>query len=390
MAIAIDDYRWLVSEAATPWLARAAESAGPSVQWIERLRKDLSADRAALVVEQAELRRRARTKFSLADKMFFTAQGLEQATDERLADYKAGRFIPGAAVADLCCGIGGDLMALAKRGPGMGIDVDPKVVLLANANLSVAGGEGSARAGDATNFSVSQFSQWHCDPDRRASGRRTTRVEQFSPPLESFNRLFEEQPSAAFKLAPATVAPQSWVEQAELEWLGSRRECRQQVAWFGSLARHAGRRAATIVEKDAVRTIVGDASDEMPMAGGCRRYVFEPHAAVLAAKLTSALCAEHGLAAVSTAAAYLTSDSLVADAALDAFEVGDVLPFDRKRLKAYCREHHLGRLEVKKRGVQIEPNRLVRELGSSGDEQAVILLAPVSGRVVAIVARRVR
>ena len=61
----------------------------------ERLRKDLSLQRAHLVVEQIELRRRAREKFSLAEKMYLTRKGLEQATDERLAAYKASRFPPG-------------------------------------------------------------------------------------------------------------------------------------------------------------------------------------------------------------------------------------------------------------------------------------------------------
>ena len=73
------------------------------------------------------------------------------------------------------------------------------------------------------------------------------------------------------------------------------------------------------------------------------------------------LCREHGLAAVSAEIAYLTSDRLLADPALSAFEVVDVLPLDRKQLKAYCREHAIGRLEVKKRGVPIDPERCERK-----------------------------
>jgi hypothetical protein len=66
-----------------------------------------------------------------------------------------------------------------------------------------------------------------------------------------------------------------------------------------------------------------------------------------------------------------------------------MLPFDRKRLKAYCRQHNIGCLEVKKRGVDIEPNRLAREIASAGDEPATIFLAPIGGQVMAIVTRRI-
>ena len=94
---------------------------------------------------------------------------------------------------------------------------------------------------------------WHCDPDRRADGRRTTRGELFEPPLDALARLLGQNSNAAIKLAPATEAPASWQASAELEWLGSRGECRQQVAWFGELARYPGRRAATVVDAAAAR-----------------------------------------------------------------------------------------------------------------------------------------
>jgi hypothetical protein len=306
-----------------------------------------------------------------------------------LAGYKAARFPAGKTVADLCCGIGGDLIALARRGAVVGIELDPLVAILASANLRAIGCDGHVTVDDAATFDVRQCSGWHCDPDRRATGKRTTRVEQFAPPLESLKALQRQQFAAAVKLAPATEAPRGWTEQAELEWLGSRGECRQQVAWFNGLARYPGRRAATIMEADEARTVVGDADQDLPVAASCGRYVFEPHAAVLAAKLTAALGREHALTAISPAVAYLSGDKQVQDAALAAFEVQDVLPFDRKRLKAYCRERGLGRLEVKKRGVDVDPNRLALELAASGDEQAVILLAPLNGKVAAIVARRV-
>jgi len=57
-------------------------------QWLAR-RFPATIARAA--VERAILRRRARIKFSCADRMYFTREALEQATSEPLAQYRATR-----------------------------------------------------------------------------------------------------------------------------------------------------------------------------------------------------------------------------------------------------------------------------------------------------------
>jgi hypothetical protein len=351
----------------------------------------LSAARAHLVVEQVELRERACDKFALAERMFFTRKGLEQATDEQIAAHKAARF-PAGSIADLCCGMGGDAIAMARRAKVAAVDQDDIACLLADANArvcSVESGRLRSSAGNAAQFPVEQFAAWHIDPDRRPQGSRTSRVDLFHPPLAAIEALLARNGQAAIKLAPAADAPDAWLAAAELQWLGSRGECRQQVAWFGSLARHAGRRAATIVDAAAgPRTIIGEGDEPIPAAAALDRYLYEPHNAVLAAHLTGALCREHALAAVSGGIAYLTNDSLVIDPALAAFEVREVLPFDLKQLKAWCREHRIGCLEVKKRGVEMDPEKLRKAIISDGDESATLIVTPVSSKTRVIVAKR--
>jgi hypothetical protein len=392
----IEDYRWLLSGAGERWLAAAGEemAAGGqlSVSAMARLRKDLSAEQAHLVVEQIELRKRAQEKFSLAERMFFTRKGLEQATDEQIAKYKAARFPPGQLIMDLCCGIGGDLIALAMGRDCLGADRDEVCVLLAQRNCEVY--RGSAKVfqemAEQAVARVGSSQAWHIDPDRRPANRRTTRAEFFEPSLALLEQMLKVNPKGAIKLAPATEAPANWREVVELEWIGSRGECRQQVAWFGNLARSPGQQAATIVDAPgAPRTVIGQADERVPIAPQLGRYLYEPHAAVLAAKLTATLCREHGLEAVAAGVAYLTGDKLVDDPALDGFEILDVLPLERKQLKSYCREHAIGRLEVKKRGVEIEPEQLRREVIGVGDEERTLLVSRVGEQVRVMVARRV-
>src|SRR5207244_5346526 len=112
-----------------------------------RLRRDftsLSASASSAAVTQATLRRRGRKKFgSDADRLWLTPDGLEQATSAAVAAHRARRFAElgsrlGRAprVADLCCGIGGDLGALAAAGCDVvGVDRDEEAVLAATANV---------------------------------------------------------------------------------------------------------------------------------------------------------------------------------------------------------------------------------------------------------------
>ena len=388
-----DPFVWLTSQEAAPYIRLAAElTADPSslVRLTANLRKSLSAEQAHLVLEQIELRRRAKEKFAAAETMFFAPKALMQASDEVIAAYKAARFPVGGVFADLCCGIGGDLLALAEQGICVGVDRDATLVHLAQRNCDVTGRVGGrAVVADAATFPVQDFAAWHIDPDRRPSGKRTTQVDFYEPPREVLEELLTKNPQAAIKLAPAAEVPVHWEQAAEREWLESRGECRQQVAWFGALARQPGEKAATIVDsRGSPRTVRGRGEGPVPIAKNIGRYVYEPAAAVLAARLTQVLCDEHKIAAVSSKAMYLAGDSLVKDFALAGFEVLDVLPLDERLLKAWLRQRGIGRLEVKKRGCDVEPEKLRKRLGGEGDEAASLLVCPLGEKVHAIVAQR--
>jgi hypothetical protein len=340
----------------------------------------------------------------------------------------------GQPIADLCCGIGGDLLALAQRGSVVGVERDPVTAALASANLRAVAGRPALRApvadkstegwgestwqdaqiivADAAEFRVAHCAAWHIDPDRRPAGRRTTRVELHDPAPDVVARLLDECPNAAIKLAPAVefgtktngnragVSNVPW-RQAELEWISRKRQCRQLVAWFGSLAGDPGRRRATRLTSQltshlngrapdlVAATFVGSPCMESPVASAIGRYVFGPDVALLAADLTGALAAALQLQCVGSGVAYLTADEPRDSQLLDSFEVLDVMPYQARALKTWLRSRGIGRLEVKKRGVDLDPARVQRELQVPGDEQATLLVCRIRGKTTAILTRRV-
>jgi hypothetical protein len=215
-------------------------------------------------------------------------------------------------------------------------------------------------------------------------------VERFSPAAEELAQLIARNENAAIKLAPASELPEAWPPNVEREWISRDGECRQQTAWFGKLMQSPGERRATLVNRQgsAARTIVGSESQDIPL-GTTGRYLYEPDAAVIASRLAGQLAAECGLTALATGVAYMTCDKLLQDAALAAFEVQDVLPFDIKRLKAWLKSRGVGRVEVKSRDPRTEANQLARQLSAKGESVVTLIIAPTPEGVRAIFAQRI-
>ena len=243
------DYRWLVSPDGRALFGRAPRPSPTSLPGQRRLRADLTADRARPRRRTSRPAGAGSQKIrQTPERLFFTPVGLEQATDGWTAAYKAGRFPAGGRVIDFCCGIGGDLMALAARGPAHGVDRDPVAALFAEANcraLAQTLRSRPARQGPAVTVSVGEVASsrlsaddfWHIDPDRRATGRRTTHVELHDPPAEVIDDLLAAAPAGAVKLAPAADIPDSLARAGRIgvDQLGAR------VPATGRLVRAAGR-----------------------------------------------------------------------------------------------------------------------------------------------------
>ena len=394
----VADYRWLVGEEAAALLTAHADVADP-LALVARLRKSLSAARAALVAEQIGLRRRAVAKFPDAARMFFTPVGLEQATDLVTARYKSQRFPIGGRYDDLCCGIGGDLVAIGARGETVGYDRDQATALFAEANARVTATAAnhyiSVVAESAAAAQIEAASAWHIDPDRRPQGRRTTHLELHEPSLDALEQMLVANGNAAIKLAPGSTPPEAWQTRAECEWISRGGECRQLVLWFGALATDIGLRRATLLAADGTAHSITGAPDDLAhpdayeqVAADFGRYLFEPDAAVLAAHLTESVARRFSIAPLHVGSAYLTGDAPLVDPLLATFEILECLPLDVRKLRAWFAAHDVGRLEIKKRGVDVEPEKLRRELKLSGDESGCLILARRGDRVTALAARR--
>jgi hypothetical protein len=387
----LDDYRWLVTDEAAKWLQHVAKQHENLVSLTSRLRKQLSARRTHLILDQVQLRQRARVKFRAADQMFFTRKGLQQATGQTVAEYKAARFHSAISVVDLCCGIGGDLLALGEGRSVQGVERCAVTALLAATNCCrLSSGTTKVLGRDLVVSDVTDVQAWHLDPDRRIKGGRTVQVQLQQPNDGMITKLLERNRNGAIKLAPASVVPDAWLEQAQIEWISHARECKQSVVWFGELTDKPGSRTATHLTPDGEAEHFHGLWDlPVPVAPDMARFVVEPDPAILAARLTGALAAEKNLYAISSAAAYLTADCPLQSRLAASFEIQEMLPFEVKRIRQLLRARQIGRLELKKRGVEIDLIRLRKQLSCQGEHAGTLLLMPREERTIAVLARRV-
>jgi len=395
----IADYAWLTGPEAALWLTEFAESDHSALRLLERLRKVLGADRSRLIVDQITLRRRATGKFGeLAKQMFFTDLGLQQSTDLWIARYKATRINPEVQAIDYCCGLGGDLLALAEQTSVVGWDRSPETSCFAKANLSTVNCAGSidVQVGNVEDQTPPSNEIWHLDPDRRAEGRRSTQVQWHSPGPEVVDRWLRVAPQGILKLAPAALVPERWQREAELQWISRDRECRQLIVWFGQLATTAGQRRATVLKGSTdnathmvPHSFQGDPGIIAPLSSDLQQYVYEADPAVRAAGLVGSLAVEYDLAALAIGSAYLTSERPLDHPLLSCFQVIDQLPLRIGPLKKHLQSLGVGRLEIKKRGVKIDPEQLRKQLKLRGSDSATLLLGRLGLREIAILAKRI-
>ncbi|NBC11043.1 MAG: class I SAM-dependent methyltransferase, partial [Planctomycetes bacterium] len=96
--------------------ATAAQASLDDVAVHAALRRLGRPELVRMAIELVTARRRAAGKLRHAGRIMADTAGVEQATGSDVARHKAGRFAELAPrrLVDLCCGIGGDAMALAQ------------------------------------------------------------------------------------------------------------------------------------------------------------------------------------------------------------------------------------------------------------------------------------
>lgn len=379
----------------------AIDSTADVARVVSRLRAaGHSPDLVSAVVGQARLRRRAHAKFGeFADRMLFTRAGLEQATRLSVATMHAVRMRQAGmtGVTDLGCGIGGDSLAFAGAGLEVtAVDADEVTAAIAAYNLAPFGAtvrqglaEDNLPAKPAKPAKSATGAIW-LDPARRTAGHSETRrtaASDWSPSLEWCFDVARTHPTA-IKLGPGLdrdLIP----DDVEAQWVSDAGSVVELVLFSGALAREGIRRSALIMRDGQTHELnaATDADDAPVRELG--EFLHEPDGAVIRARLIgdAARMLEAGM--LDEKIAYLTGDAALTSPFVQSFRVRETMPANVKAINTALRRNDIGTLEIKKRGMDIDPAQLRRKLQLRGSAAATLILTRTATGRMAILADRV-
>jgi len=369
------------------------------------LRAAYPVDLVVDALAQHELRLRARAKFSRAMDMFFTRAGLEQASAEVIAVHRLARYAGAGLVADLCCGIGGDLTALAAGRRVLAIDRDPLHLRMALANagaygvaagvtavaadvrdvslggvvgsgLAVGGVVGSGlAAGGVVGSGLAErgVDAAFIDPARRA-GQRRLRAGDSEPPLAWCLGLADTVARTGIKAAPGLprdAVPPAW----ELEFIAVGRDLKEAVAWSPALATATTR--ATVLPGG--HTLTQGTGGPVPVrAPG--RFLLDPSPAVTRAGVVADLARLAGAWKIDEQIAFLSADTAVHTPFARTLQVIDSAPWHQRSLPARLRALDVGAVDIRRRGLAGDVAELHRQLRLSGSRRVTLVMTRVQDR----------
>jgi len=381
----------LISPQGQALLAEVGEidSKADMVKVVSKLRgKGHSAELVATVLTQVKLRRRAKAKFGeFAQTMFFTEEGLEQASRLKVAAIHAGRFRNHGLkrIADLGCGIGAESLAIASLDMEVtAFEIDEVTAALATFNLASFENVKVEQA-DVTTINLDNFDGLFIDPARRDLkdsktniNKRKYDINDFSPSFDFVLEAARTKPTIV-KLGPG-LDHKDIPDDAEAVWVSDDGDLVELTLYFGILRRPEVKRAALLLSPNGTFEITSSDAERLDAPlGELGRYLYEPDASIIRSHLVGNLAISLELNIFSNEIAYLSSDEEVHSPWLKGYEVLENLVFDRKKLKAYLREKNIGVLEIKKRGADITPEQLRRELDPKGTESATLIVTRVDG-----------
>ncbi|MFP4321996.1 MAG: THUMP-like domain-containing protein [Anaerolineales bacterium] len=372
----------------TPQLLDALAARDLSEQYTLALLSELRAkwppEIAAAALQTARLRQQAIIKFDRAGEMFFTPDGLQQATAPAVRTYHAEQLAHTQRVVDIGCGIGADSLALGQSASVIGFDIDPVRVHIARHNARVYRARADFLVADARQPWPLRVKggAFFFDPARRANQRRLFSVKDYIPPLATLHGW--PLKTGLVKLSPGVDTNELAPYEGGLTFVSEQGNLKEALLGLGDFA-FAGRRAVLLPQHIMLQTRGLPAP---PVRSAPLRYMLEPDPAIIRAGCFGELAAHltQPLFRLDEQIAYLTSDAPIDSPWCRQWHVIDWMPFNLKRLRASLRQQGIGRVTVKKRGSPLTPEALQARLAlKHGDREAVIFLTQIMGKHSAVI-----
>lgn len=387
----------------------------------------------------------ARGMFLLCDKL-----ALEQSTAQDIGRWKAKLWPcgndatsdatenatgAGAEVHDLCCGMGGDSFYLPAGLKVTGVDLDENRLAMYSHNLQAFGKNAGTICADVREVARENGAKmpasagngmradyFTIDPARRAlEGENQRDLKNLTPTLEEVIEISRHYRGGMAKLPPG-YPPAEIPDGTEILYLGGHSDCRECLVLFGELAKHpdtvraiiVGKAGETLAEwtrrrdrtletldddlqekldrndslegKDRTYRTATSRSD-LPL-GEIGKYIAEPAPVLIRSHLFNAAALAHDPNAhlISEGIAYVSSDKPLPAPGFSCYEVLAHTEIATGAVRSMLKEHDIGKITLKLRGVKLDPDAETKRLKPKGKSSAILFYTRAKGEKVAILA----
>ncbi len=349
---------------------------------------------------------------------------LEQSTAQDIGRWKANLWPREGSVNDLCCGMGGDSFYLPASLTLTGVDLDENRLAMYMYNLKAFGKDASVKCADVR--SVEGADYFTIDPARRAiEGENQRDLRNLTPTLEEVVEISNHYRGGMAKLPPG-YPPAEIPDGTEILYLGGHSDCRECLVLFGELAKNPDTVRAIIVDKNgetvaewtrrrdrSLETLDDDLQEkldrndslegkdrtyrtatsrsDLPL-GEIGKYIAEPAPVLIRSRIFSdaALACDPGAHLISEGIAYVSSDKPLPAPAFASYEILAHTEIATGAIRAMLKEHDIGKITLKLRGVKLDPDAETKRLKPKGKKTAILFYTRAYGEKVAILTTRIK
>ena len=385
-------------------------------------------DRAA-IMDYMALIPKIQDKFGLGN-LLCDKLALEQSTAQDIGRWKANLWPAdsevgnaGAPVHDLCCGMGGDSFFIPASFKIVGVDLDENRLAMYSHNMEVLGKAASTLCADVREVTNANF--FTIDPARRAQeGENQRDLRNLTPTLEEVVEISKRYQGGMVKLPPG-YPPAEIPDGTEILYLGGHCDCRECLVLFGTLARHPDTVRAVMVDKagnalaqwsrprDRSQETLDDefqekldrndslegkdrtyrtatSRNDLPI-GDIAKYISEPAPILIRSHLFSSAAQAQDPEAhlISEGIAYVASNEPLPAPGFTCYQVIAHSEISTGAVRAMLKEHDIGKLTLKLRGVHLDPDAEIKRLKPQGKKSARLFYTRKAGEKIALLAERI-
>jgi len=329
----------------------------------DQLSKKYNQQERRAIIHYLGILPKIRKKFCLQNTdLICDRLAFEQATAKDISEYKAKMWPSGAKIADLCCGMGGDSFWLPSGIVASGVDIAPERVLMFNENMKRLNLPHRAILQNALEVSARDF--FCIDPARRNG---------LNPSFESVLEISKKFQGGMVKLPPAY--PENEIpKENDVLYLGDSNDCRECLMLTGVFGKGIIRASTISFEWQCEKKELQNIILEVKKLGN---FILEPVPVLVRSHLFLSEAKKHGFWQIDSTLAYLSCDDYIPRPGFVAYKVIDQSSLSD--VKVMLKKHNIGKITLKKRGVEVVPEKEIRRLSPKGEREGVLFYTRVLG-----------